>query len=116
MGLTIRSRVEDGFGILELAGQLTLGPMLSTLREDAHKILNTKRLSGLIIVVSEVTDSDSAGLGELMRAYELANKHGCAVRLVQVNPHLKKMLAVTHLDGVLPALDDVPTAKAAMKH
>jgi anti-anti-sigma factor len=115
MALTIRSRFEDGFGILELAGQLTLGPKLSSLREDARKVLGNARLSGLILQVSEVTQADSAGLGELTFVYTLATNRGCPVRLVQAGAHLKRMLEVTHLDALLPTADDLATAKAEMK-
>ncbi len=115
MALSIKSHVEDDFGILELAGQLTLGPGLSILRDDARKVLGTKKLSGLILHVSQVTQADSAGLGELTLVYTLASKRGCPIRLVQVTPHLRKMLEVTHLDGLLPATEDIGMAKAEMK-
>lgn len=115
MALTIKSRFEEDFGILELAGQLTLGPGLSSLREDARKVLGGRKLAGLILYVPEVRQADSAGLGELTLVYTLATKRGCPIRLVEASAHLKKMLEVTHLDGLLPAVDDIRTAKAEMK-
>jgi len=115
VALTIRSRFEDGFGILEVAGQLTLGPKLSTLRADARKVLGNARVAGLILHVSEVTKADSAGLGELTFVYTLASNRGCPVRLVEAGAHLKRMLEVTHLDALLPTADNVASAKAEMK-
>ena len=116
MPLNIKSRVEDSFAILELAGQLTVGPALGGLRHDARKLLGSPKLSGLILQVSEITAADSAGLGELTLVYTMATKRGCPIRLVEVNPHLRKMLEVTHLDGLLPSAADIDTAKEDMKH
>ncbi len=115
MPLTIKSRIEDGFAIVEIAGQLTLGPGLPVLREDIRKMLGAKQLSGLILQVSEVTQADSSGLGELTMVYTLATKRGCAIRLVEASARLKKMLEVTHLDGLLPTATDIPSAKAEIQ-
>jgi len=116
MPLNIESRVEDSFAILELAGQLTVGPGLSTLRDDARKLLSSSKLSGLILHVSQITQADSAGLGELTLVYTLATKRGCPIRLVEASPHLRKMLEITHLDGLLPSAADINSAKQEMKH
>ncbi|MBV9405980.1 MAG: STAS domain-containing protein [Acidobacteriaceae bacterium] len=116
MPLNIESRLEDSFAILELAGQLTVGPALSTLRDDARKLLSSSKLSGLILHVSQITQADSAGLGELTLVYTLATKRGCPIRLVEASPHLRKMLEITHLDGLLPSAADINSAKQEMKH
>ncbi len=113
--LTVKSRVEDGFAILELSGQLTLGPELPVLRDDARKVLGAGKLSGLILQVSEITQTDSAGLGELTVVYTLASRHGCPVRLVQASPRLLKMLEMTRLDGLLPSTADIGAAKTEMQ-
>lgn len=115
MPLSIKSHVEDSIAILELAGQLTVGPALSGLREDARKVLGSAKLSGLILQVSQVTQADSAGLGELTLVYTMASRRGCPIRLVEASPHLRKMLEVTHLDGLLPSASDLDTAKEDIK-
>jgi anti-anti-sigma factor len=115
MPLTINSHLEDGFAVLDLAGSLTLSPSLSTLRDGAKKLLGLPRLSGIILRVSEVTQTDSAGLGELTAVYSLAMKQGCPIRLVEVTSHLRKMLEMTRLDALLPSAKDVATAKEEMK-
>lgn len=115
MALKVRSRVEDGFAILEVAGQLTLGPELPALRDDARRVLGSGKLSGVIVQVSEVTQADSAGLGELTMLYTLASKRGYPIRLVDASPRLRKMLEVTHLDGLFPAAEDIRAAKAQMR-
>lgn len=116
MPLTVKSRVEDGFGILELSGPLKLGPSLVALRNTARQLLGgAGALSGVILRVAEITQADSAGLGELTVVYTMATKRGCPIRLVDASPNLLKMLEVTHLDGLLPATSDIAAAKAEMK-
>jgi anti-sigma B factor antagonist len=115
MALNVTSRLEDNFGILHLAGSLTLGPSLSTLREAARKVLGMGDLYGLILRVAEVTTVDSAGLGELTIVYTFASKRKCPIRLVGVSPSLHKMLEMTRLDELLQAADDLASAKQQLK-
>lgn len=115
MPISFISKTEDGFGILELAGTLTLGPSLRDLRENVRKVLTDTKLTGLIVNVTEVTAVDSAGLGELTVLYTVASKRGCPVRLVGVNPALRKMLELTRLDAVLPSADDMASAKKGIR-
>ena len=115
MPLDVTSRVEDDFGILELAGSLTLGPSLDALRDSARQLLNTNKLSGVILRVRDVTNTDSSGLGELTVVYTLATKRGCPIRLVEVSSSLHKMLELTRLDGLLPSANNVSSAKTEMK-
>ena len=115
MSLSVKSRVEDNFAILDLAGSLTLGPTLTTLRQVAKDALGNGKLIGMILRVGEVTSTDSAGLGELTIVYTFASRLGCPVRLVGATPSLRKMLEMTRLDELLLAADDATSAKRQMK-
>ena len=111
MALTVTQRVEEGFGVLQLAGSLTLGPSLNGLREAAKQLLAANRLYGLILQVSEVTSIDSAGLGELTIVYNFANRQRLGIRLVGSTPSLLKMLDMTRLEELLPPSKDMTSAK-----
>ena len=115
MPLTVISRIEDSFAILELTGSLTLGPTLSTLRETARQVLSASKVSGVILHMAGVTVTDSSGLGELTVVYTLASQKKCPIRLVMVSPNLKKMLEMTRIDELLPASADVSAAKSDLK-
>ena len=115
MPLTVQTQVEDQFAIVELSGNLTLGPALGQLREQMRQLLSTTKLSGVILRVGGVTQTDSSGLGELTAVYTMAARRGCPIRLVEASASLRKMLAVTRLDGLLPSASDVAGAKAEMK-
>jgi len=115
LSLTITSRVEDNLAILELAGSLTLGPTLSTLRETARQVLSNNKVSGVILQMAGVTVTDSSGLGELTVVYTLAMNRKCPIRLATVSPNLKKMLEMTRIDELLPACLDIAAAKSDLK-
>jgi anti-anti-sigma factor len=109
--LTVKTRVEEGVGIVDLSGTLTLGPTLVNLRNSARQLVTASNLSGFIIQLEGVTQTDSSGLGELTVIYTLTSLRHCPLRLVGANSYLKKMLEVTHLDRVLPVSQDVESAK-----
>ena len=111
MALTVTQRMEEGFGVLHLAGSLTLGPSLGALRETAKQVLANGKLSGLILQVNEVTSVDSAGLGELTIVYGFANRQRLGIRLVGSTPSLLKMLDMTRLEELLRPAKDMQSAK-----
>jgi anti-sigma B factor antagonist len=111
MALTVTQRVEEGFGVLQLTGPLTLGPSLNGLREAARQLLANGKLNGLILQVGEVTSVDSAGLGELTIVYNFANRQRMGIRLVGSTPSLLKMLDMTRLEELLPPCKDMQSAK-----
>ncbi len=115
MPLNIEDQVEQNIAILRLAGTLTLGPSLVSLRNAARTILATPHLVGVILDVNRISSVDSSGLGELTIVYSSANRHNCGMRLVGVSPALHKMLQMTHLDAVLSSSPDIDTAKKQLR-
>ncbi|HMF78094.1 MAG TPA: STAS domain-containing protein [Bryobacteraceae bacterium] len=115
MKLSVTSKVEESFGILQLAGPLTLSPSLSSLRDATRQILSSGKLAGLILAMSGVTKVDSAGLGELTIVYTFASRQSCPIRLVGVSASLHKMLEMTRLDELLLAADDLMSAKSQLR-
>jgi anti-anti-sigma factor len=111
MSISARSRIEDGFGIIDLTGKLTLGPKLRDVRDSALGLLEKAKLIGLILDASAVTSIDSSGLGELTIVYTTAAKYKCPLRLVGVNEHFHKLLSLTKLDAILVPADSVALAK-----
>jgi|SRR5882757_6821654 anti-anti-sigma factor len=115
MKLSVTSRVEERFGILHLAGSLTLSPSLSSLRDATRQILSNGNLAGLILGMKDVTTVDSAGLGELTIVYTFASRQNCSIRLVGVSAGLHKMLEMTRLDELLVTADDLTSAKSQLQ-
>lgn len=114
MSLTIRSRVENEIGILDLEGSLTLGPGLQKLRETVRKILSEAPLRGLVLNAANLTASDSSGLGELTILYTIASRQKCSILIAGARQNLITTLQVTHLDALLPVVPDLETAVAQL--
>jgi anti-anti-sigma factor len=115
MSIIATSRVEDGFGIIDLTGKLTLGPRLRDVRDSVRSLFEKAKLTGLILDASEVTSVDSSGLGELTVVYTTAAKRNCPLRLVGISEHFHKLLDLTKLDAILIPADSVATAKKEIK-
>jgi anti-sigma B factor antagonist len=61
----------------------------------------------LVLDLSSLRFCDSTGLGTLVRAHRLAVRSGGSLRLCGPGPQLRRMLAVTNLDRLLPVDDAV---------
>ena len=110
MSLQIDARQENHVAILTLQGSLTLGPLLVSLRQAARQSLAAADLKAIIIDVSQVKSVDSSGLGELTIVYSSASRRDCSMCLVGVSASLKKMLEMTHLDGILNSAPELASA------
>ena len=115
MPLSVATRFEENFAILQLSGTLTLGPSLAALRQVAQESLKRGQLKGIILHVAGVTMTDSAGLGELTVVYSYANRNGCPLMLADVPVGMRNILEITRLDALLPAATDIEAAKSALK-
>jgi anti-anti-sigma factor len=114
MTLSITSRPDRNFHVLTVAGNLTLGPHLKGLQQMARAALEAGPPEGLILDVSGLRYTDSAGLGELTILYTLCRKQ-CVLVLSGVPNQLKQMLELTRLDALLPSAADLEAAKRHVK-
>jgi len=115
MKLNVTAQMDGDYAILQLEGDLTLGPSLAALREAAKQALSNSKPTGLILRMGGVTQMDSSGLGELTIIYSFANKQRCPLRLVGVSPHVKKILEMTRLDELLKSSADIASAKMELR-
>ena len=107
--------MEDDVAVLELSGELKLGPSLFSLEKEARQSLNGNKVKGLILDVGSITRADSSGLGQLTIVSTVASRKNCPIRLINVKPQLKSLLELTHLDRILPSSPDLASALAELK-
>ena len=99
--LTIdRSSWSDGTPTLICRGRLT--QETSNLLKSEVKSLSPQHRH-VMADMSEVTFVDSAGLGGLLGIYVSAKSDGCYLELVNVHPHLRDLLNMTHLTAIFAA-------------
>jgi anti-anti-sigma factor len=110
MALTISSRNDGGIAILEMTGNLTLGPRLRTFQSRIERVLTEKTCAGLVLNFAGLTALDSAGIGELVKTHSRAASRGVSVVLVKASTHVKEVLAITRVDSLFSFADDERSA------
>jgi anti-anti-sigma factor len=98
--------------VLQVAGDLTLGPELPQLMEQAQAAIRQHRPVGLILDLARTAVVDSAGLGEIVSVYMVAVENRTNVAVLGAPPKLARLFLMTRLDGILP---NYATEAAALK-
>ncbi len=83
---------------LRLRGDLVLGPPTKRLRACLAAL--TDRYQTIVIDASQVSRVDSAGLGELVRAYADVTAHGGTIRLQGATKRIRDVLVLSKLTAV----------------
>jgi anti-sigma B factor antagonist len=97
-------------GVLaEFTGRIALGDGTSLLRESIQNFLAFGH-SQVVLDLERVDYVDSAGLGELVRAYTTVRNHGGQIKFVKPSPGVLRLLQTTKLDQVLDIVADQSTA------
>lgn len=94
--MKIEERRTGDITILALTGKLALGDGHELLKDKVGKVVQEGR-SQLLLDLSQVPYVDSAGLGELVRAYTAVNRKGGQLKLMGVAKRIKDVLALTKL-------------------
>jgi anti-anti-sigma factor len=115
MALEISLRYVDAeTAVVTLVGSLTLGTGLKTADQQIQSAIENG-VSKMVIDLSGVPYSDSAGLGALIHTFGLTRvKHG-SLRLSGVSERLSGMLRMTRMDTLLPMDADVESSLAALR-
>lgn len=61
-------------------------------------------IPGCKCITLDLTDlayMDSMGIGTVVRLYVTARSNACTLRLVNIGPHVRELLGITHLLGIL---------------
>ena len=105
MALTAKVRRVGSVAIVDLNGKITLGENTGILREEFKSLLSQGTKS-ILLNMQGVSYVDSAGLGELVRAYTTATNEGGAVKLLHLQGKMKDLMQITKLHTVFPTFDD----------
>jgi len=72
------------------------------------RALANKGCTDIVLNVEELTHVDSVIVGTIAHAYISASRAGATLRLQNVSPGLREMLAITKLDRVIEILEEDP--------
>lgn len=101
----------DSATVVSLGGNITeleadeLSHTLDELFEDGNY--------NLVLDLGNVDFMSSTGLGQIMRAYRIAQQNGGFIRIAQVQPLVADVFRVTKLDKLLGIYDSVEEALEA---
>jgi anti-anti-sigma factor len=109
-----RERVNDVTVLRFMEGAQLLAASL-----ELNELSNAIRLqkdTKVLIDLSKVSRIDSTGLGVLMNCYCHAVKNSGALKLLNPDAPVKKVLKLTKVDGVLQSFDDEDAAIASFRN
>lgn len=75
-------------------------------------VLNAEGRNNILLDLSQVQYADSSGLSALLRANSMCEGANGIFILFSLNPHVEKLITITHLDRVLTIL---PTKQEAIE-
>ena len=99
MGTKYNTREEQGFAIVELAGEVDLSCSPDA-RKQILECLSAKK--DLLVDLSQVTYIDSSGVASLVEGYQTAKKKSLKFGLVGVSSAAMNVLQLARLDKVFP--------------
>lgn len=109
MSIRTSTRLVDGVVIVDIIGQLKLGPAIGVLRDVVRGVL-TDGYRKILLNFADVLNVDSCGVGELMTTYTTIRKEGGDLKLMQLNKHVKNLLHITKLYTLFETYDDQDSA------
>jgi anti-sigma B factor antagonist len=105
MHLEIQKREKEGITILELKGNIILGPEDLSLRERLLSLL-ANGIRNVILNLKEVTHIDTAGVGTLVFCTEKFRAAGGRLVLVNLSPAQASVANILKLDSELDIYPD----------
>jgi anti-sigma B factor antagonist len=101
----MKARRRGGVVILETSGRVTLGEGSSTLRRTIRELAQNGSTQ-IVLDMAEVDYMDSSGLGELMASRTTVLSFGGQLKLLNVSPRVRDLLAVMRVDRIFEIFDD----------
>jgi anti-sigma B factor antagonist len=94
----LRATTRDSMGVtvVDLGGEITLGPGSALLRSTVKQLLADGRKK-IVLNLADVDYVDSAGIGELVSGYTSARHQGGEIKLVQLTKRIRDLLQITRL-------------------
>jgi len=90
--------------ILDLKGKITLGEGDELLKDKVNSVVNQGHRK-MVLNLAEVPYLDSAGLGEVVRAYTTVSRQGGHLKLLNLTKRITDLLSITKLLTVFETFD-----------
>jgi anti-sigma B factor antagonist len=108
--MELKRRSEEGYDVMELAGEIDLH-YAPSVRKEILGVLERSR--DLLVDLSGVETIDSSGIATLVEAFQLAKSKQIRFGLVSISEAVSDVLTLTRLTNVFPIFDDLESFVAA---
>src|SRR5512147_1055075 len=102
--MQIEERVVDGVTILDLKGKMTLGEGDELLKDKINSLVSQGHRK-MVLNLDAVPYIDSAGLGEVVRAYTTVSRQGGKLKLLNLTKRIEDLLTITKLITVFEVFE-----------
>src|ERR1051325_7735547 len=102
--MQITERTVGDVMVVDLKGKITLGEGDELLKDKVNSLVNQGQKK-IILNLAEVPYLDSAGLGEVVRAYTTVSRQGGSFKLLGLTKRITDLLAITKLLTGFDAFD-----------
>ena len=102
--MQITERAVADVMILDLKGKITLGDGDELLKDKVNSLVNQGQRK-IVLNLASVPYLDSAGLGQVVRAYTTVSRHGGSLRLLNLTKRITDLLSITKLLTVFDTFD-----------
>ena len=90
--------------VLDLKGKITLGEGDELLKDKVNSLINQGHRK-IVLNLADVPYLDSAGLGEVVRAYTTVSRQGGSLKLLALTKRISDLLSITKLLTVFETFD-----------
>jgi anti-anti-sigma factor len=104
-------QLDSGVAVVTITGRLAMGGETERL-DAAVKSLLQKDQKKFVLDLTALDYLDSSGLGMLVSCLTNVRKAGGELALAGANPRIKRILAMTGLDTIMPMFDTLAAATA----
>src|SRR5215510_2330762 len=94
--MQISERVLGDVMVVDLKGKITLGEGDELLKDKVNSLINQGQRK-ILLNLADVPYLDSAGLGEVVRAYTTVSRQGGNLKLLNLTKRITDLLAITKL-------------------
>jgi anti-sigma B factor antagonist len=102
--MQITERTVGDVMVLDVKGKITLGEGDEILKDKVNSLVNQGQRK-IILNLADVPYLDSAGLGEVVRAYTTVSRQGGSLKLLNLTKRITDLLSITKLLTVFETFD-----------
>ena len=99
MSLYIVEKLVNDVMLLDMRGELILGPETAILREHVRRLLE-KGYQRILLDLWEVAYMDSVGISTLVECFAVAQARGASIKLLRLNRRMIDLMRITRLSTV----------------